>query len=252
MSWHKYKKSLLKIYRRLRCSLLGGHRILILGDSHAGVFEYVFDHDLLTPHLLNCEIVGGATAGGLNNDHSVTAAFAKYQQSLRRFAEYDVVVLMLGEVDCSFALWNRAKQRNESVFEQIPRAMQGIVRLLDWAGEHYPQRRFVLAGTILPTIKDDEIDLQYYELRRSVRATQRERSELVLAFNQAVRQLAGQRGLSYMDISQQTIDAEKGVVRDEFLVHEKLDHHQSQAMTAPLWVEEFRRVLDEPAQDGAR
>jgi len=245
MSWHKYKKSLLKTYRRLRCSFLRGHRILILGDSHAGVFEYIFDKDLLAPHLLNAEIVGGATAGGLSNDHSVTAAFAKYQQSLSRFADYDVVVVMLGEVDCSFALWNRAKQRNESVFAQIPRAMQGIARLLDWAGEHYPQRRFVLAGTILPTIKDDEIDLQYYELRRSVRATQRERSDLVLAFNEAVRQLAGERGLPYLDISSQTIDANTGVVRDEFLVQEKLDHHQSQAATAPFWTEQLKRVLCE-------
>ena len=243
MTWTKYKKSLLKMYRRLRCAVLGGQRILVLADSHAGVFEYAFDHDLLVPHLLNCEIVGGATAGGLNNDHSVTAAFAKFQTALRRFATYDVVVIMLGEVDCSFALWHRAQQRGETAFQQIPRAMQGIERLLDWGMQQHAQCHFVLAGGILPTIRDDQIDQQYYELRRSIRATQRERSDLVRAFNQALADLAARRGLPYIDITAQTIDPERGVLRDEFLVQDMVDHHQSQAMTAALWVEELKPVL---------
>jgi hypothetical protein len=243
MSWIKYKKSIWKAYRRIRCFLLGGHKILIIGDSHAGVFEYAFDHDLLAPHLLNCDIVGGATASGLNNDKSVTSSFSKFQASIRRFADYDVVVIMLGEVDCSFALWNRAKLRGESVFEQIPHAVKGVERLLDWSMAQLGRRNFVLAGSILPTIKDEQIDLQYYELRRSVRATQRERSDLVLALNDALRKLAGRRGLHYVDITSRTIDAEQGVVREQFIVAEKLDHHQSQAGTAPLWVEEMTRVL---------
>lgn len=244
MNWNKYKKSLLKTYRRLRCAVLGGHRILVLADSHAGVFEYAFDHNLLAPHLLNCEIVAGATAGGLNNDYSVTAAFAKFQAALRRFATYDVVVIMLGEVDCSFALWHRAEQRGETAFEQIPRAIQGIERLLDWGMQQHAQCHFVLAGGILPTIRDDQIDQQEHELRRSVRATQRERSDLVRAFNQALADLATRRGLPYIDITAQTIDPERGVLRDEFLVQEMVDHHQSQAMTAAFWVDALKRVLD--------
>lgn len=242
MSWKKYGKSLTKAFRRVRRSCLGGHRILILGDSHAGVFEYLFDHDLLAPHLLNCEIVGGATACGLNNDRSVTGAFAIYQRSLQRFADFEVVVIMLGEVDCSFAFWNRAQRHGETVIDQIPRAIQGIERLLAWGTSQSARQRFVLAGSILPTIRDDQID-QQYEVRRSVRASQRERTELVLGYNEALRRLAAQRSCPYMDITAPTIDPDTGLLRQKYLVRDKVDIHQSQPMTAGLWASEMRRVL---------
>lgn len=242
MSLAKFGKSAAKAFRRVRRACLGGRRILILGDSHAGVFEYIFDRDLLAPHIVNCEIVGGATACGLNNDRSLTGAFAIYQRSLQRFADFDVVVLMLGEVDCSFAFWNRAQHRGESVFEQIPRAIQGIERLLDWASCRNGRLRFVLAGSILPTVKDDQVD-QQYEVRRSVRATQSERTALVLAYNDALRALATQRSLPYIDITAPTRDPDTGLVRDEFLVRDAVDIHQSQPATAGLWVRELRDVL---------
>jgi len=243
MNWRKTRKSLQKLARRWRCRFLGGHRILVLGDSHAGVFEYLFDHDLLPPHLLNCDIVGGATAYGLNNDHSVTGAFLKYQHALRRFFEYDVVIVMLGEVDCSFALWHRASQRGEPVAAQIPRAIQGICRLLDWGQAEYPQRRFVLAGSILPTIKDYQITEQEFALRRQNPMTQRERTALVLRFNEALAELAALRRLPYIDITAETLDSASGVVGDQFLVEQGIDHHQSQARTAPLWTARLERVL---------
>lgn len=242
MTLAKYRKSAAKAFRRLRRSCLGGQRILILGDSHAGVFEYIFDRDLLAPHLINCEIVGGATACGLNNDRSLTGAFAIYQRSLQRFADFDVVVIMLGEVDCSFAFWNRARHRGETVLEQIPRAVQGIERLLDWGRSQNGRQRFVLAGSILPTIKDDQIDQQYV-VRRTVRVPQRERTALVLAYNQALRALAARRKLPYLDITVPTLDPSTGLVRDEFLVRDAVDIHQSQPETAGLWVREVRDVL---------
>ena len=33
----------------------------------------------------------------------------KFQDALRRFPDYGTVLIMLGEVDCSFALWHRAE-----------------------------------------------------------------------------------------------------------------------------------------------
>ena len=243
MNWSKYKKSLEKTFRRLRCRLLGGQRILVLGDSHAGVFEYIFDHDLWPPHLINCDIVGGATAHGLNNDHSVTRAFEKYQDALRRFPDYGTVLIMLGEVDCSFALWHRASQKGESAAMQIPQALSGVERLLDLLAADKRRHTVALVGAILPTIKDHQIDQQAFELRRKIKATQRQRSALVLAFNQALGELAVRRGLPYVDITSVTIDPELGVVRDEFLVEAGIDHHQSQKRTAPLWVEALQCLL---------
>lgn len=243
MKFSKFRKSWLKMYRRLRCTWAGGERMLILGDSHAGVFEYIFDHDLFPPHLINCDIVGGATAYGLNNDNSVTGAFRKFRSALQRFPDYRHVGIMLGEVDCSFALWNRAMRDNTPAVEQIPRAIEGIERLLDWGAENFPTRKFVLFGAILPTIKDHQISRQSFELRRQIAATQRERTELVLAFNRALRAVANKRAISYLDITEATLDPLSGVVRDEFLVDEGIDHHQSQAKTANLWIAQLSRLF---------
>lgn len=214
----------------------------MLGDSHAGVFEYIFDNDLFPPHLINCDIVGGATAYGLNNDQSVTGAFQKFCHALHRFPNYRTVFIMLGEVDCSFALWNRAARQNSSANEQIPHAIRGIERLLDWAAVHAPSRKFVLIGSILPTIKDHQADQQEFELRRRIKATQRERTELALAFNAALKALAVKRGIPYIDISDATMDPVSGVVSDDFLVDVGVDHHQSQSKTAHLWVRELRKL----------
>ena len=64
---------------------MGGRRILGLCDSHGAVLEYIHDHALLRPHLINCEIVGGATAHGLGNDESITQAYRKFTRAVARF-----------------------------------------------------------------------------------------------------------------------------------------------------------------------
>lgn len=43
MNLQRYGKSLKKTWRRLQKHWLGGRSILVLGDSHCGVFEYCFD-----------------------------------------------------------------------------------------------------------------------------------------------------------------------------------------------------------------
>jgi hypothetical protein len=243
VNFSKYKKSFSKFRKRVKCYWQGGERILVLGDSHAGVFEYIFDNNLLPPHLINCDIVGGATAYGLNNDKSVTGALQKFQDALLRFPDFRIVCIMLGEVDCSFALWNRAMRENSPVCNQIHLVISGIERLLDWAEQQQPPRKFVLLGSILPTIKDHQIDQQSFELRRRIRATRYERTKLVLALNQALKELAHKRGLPYLDITDETIDPTSRTVRDEFLVDEGIDHHQSQPKTALLWACKLNKML---------
>lgn len=244
MKWAKYRKSLHKIICRVRCRLQGGHRILVLGDSHAGVFEYMFDRDLLLPHLVNCDLVGGATAYGLNNDRSATGAFTVFLHALRRYAAYDVVVIMLGEVDCSFALLKKAERENVSPESLIDQSFSGLRRLVSVArGDRAsPARRVILAGAILPTVDDQSAPRQVNELRREIQVSQAERTRLVLRFNEELRKMAEELGFGYIDLTADTLDPATGLVDSGYLDTPE-DHHLAHAASAPLWARELLKVL---------
>lgn len=92
------------------CFFKAGKKILVLSDSHGGVFEYIHDNNLLFPHYINAEIIGGATAYGLANENSTTNSFNRFINAVKKFKEYDIVLIQLGEVDCSFILWEKAKK----------------------------------------------------------------------------------------------------------------------------------------------
>jgi hypothetical protein len=239
----KLRKSARKQGARLACRLMGGRKILGLCDSHGGVLEYIHDHGLLRPHLINCEIVGGATAYGLNNDASITQAFNKFARTVGRFADYDTVLVMLGEVDCCVSMWNRAERRQEPVFEQIGPALAGIQRLVDWLRAQ-GKRDIVILGSILPTVADDERGLQLDAMRRAIGAGQRQRTELVLEFNARLRELAQRNGLPYIDVTAETVDRASGLVDPAYLIGGTVDHHLSQEKSAPLWAAQLRRVLE--------
>ncbi len=208
--------------------------MLILCDSHGGVFEYIHDNALLSPHYINCEVVGGATAYGLNNDQSSTRSFLKFSQAIKRYPTFDVIGIMLGEVDCSVTLWAVAQKRGVAAAELIPQAMRGYQRLIDYLQSN-GKSRIVLFGSILPTVSDEQQPFQFEPLRRNAGADQRQRTALVLAFNQQLQVLAKGAGLDYLDITQETLDEKTGLVNQAFVIRDRIDHHQSQAMTAPFW-----------------
>lgn len=239
----KLRKSLIKAYRRLRCRVCGGHRVLMLADSHAGVFEYIFDHDLLAPHWINCDIVGGSTGYGLNKDRSSTDAYRKFLVALERYRDYDVVGIMLGEVDCCSALWLKAQATGQSPLDFLPLSLKGIERLVQAVHRSGRGQRVVLFGAILPTVQDHQVAHQDTLLRREVRASLRERTDLVLAFNARLQQLAAHVGAEYADITAETLDPVRGVVKDDMLITDRIDHHQSQSATAPFWAATLKRLL---------
>lgn len=236
MNLRRYGKSLKKTWRRLQKRWLGGRSILVLGDSHCGVFEYCFDHGLLAPHWLNCEIVAGATAWGLNNDHSATRAWQKFDHALQRFADCDVVVIMLGECDCSFALWKKAERLNVPPETLLDHALAGIRRLVERVRQDAAAvpRKIIVVGAILPTVDDAAVTIQENVLRRSVSASQAARTRLVLAYNERLGQLAETLGVAYFDLSIQTSDPESGLVDGRFVAGAD-DHHLSHPASAPLW-----------------
>lgn len=235
----KFLKSSQKLLAKIRCRMHGGKKILVLCDSHGGVLEYIHDNKMLFPHYINCEVVGGATAYGLNNDQSTTRSFFKFSRAIKRYPTFDVIGIMLGEVDCSVTLWTVAQKRGVAAAELIPQAIHGYQRLIDYLQSN-GKSRIILFGSILPTVSDEQQALQLDPLRRKVSADQRQRTALVLAFNQQLQALAKESGLDYIDITQETLDKKTGLVDHAFVIRDRIDHHQSQAKTALFWCNKLR------------
>lgn len=238
----RYRKSLRKAMRRLQNKLLGGRRILVIGDSHGGVFEYCFDHGLLAPHWLNCEIVPGATAYGLNNDASQTRAWEKFDRALRRFDHFDVVAVVLGECDCSYALWRKAEACGQPPATLIERSLLGLRRLHERIMDTDAGKKVILVGAPLPTVDDASAACQENVLRREIGATLRERTELVLNFNVALQKLAKEIGVVYFDLSDRLLDPATGLVDRNYCAAPE-DHHLSHPASAALWAESLLKHL---------
>ncbi|AJP48788.1 hypothetical protein PG1C_10790 [Rugosibacter aromaticivorans] len=130
-------------------------------------------------------------------------------------------------------LWAVAQKRGVAAAELIPQAIRGYQRLIDYLQSN-GKSRIVLFGSILPTVSDEQQTFQLEPLRRNASADQRQRTALALAFNQQLQVLAKDAGLDYLDMTQETLDEKTGLVNQAFVIRDRIDHHQSQAMIAPF------------------
>lgn len=244
MMIQRFRKSSQKAWRRLQNRILSGKRVLVLGDSHCGVFEYSFDQGLLAPHFVNCEIVAGATAYGLNGERSATQAWQKFDHALIRFSNSDVIVIMLGECDCSFALWVRSDRLKVAPESLIDDSLAGVRRLLDriQSDPKHIGKKIVIAGAILPTISDDAAATQENILRRNVAVSQFDRTRLVLAYNERLSLMAAELGLLYIELTEQILNPETGLVDLRFVARSD-DHHLSHPASGPLWSKRLLELL---------
>lgn len=237
------KKSISKIKRKLACRFFGGRKILVLGDSHAGVFEYGFDRGLLGNHYLNCEIVGGATAYGLSNKNSTTKARDKFESGFFRYSDFDTIFIMLGEVDCSVTFWLLADKKNRPVTDFLDLAVRNVASLVDWIKESSANKTIVLVSAPLPSVKDDQVELQSLELRRLIKATQSERTQLVVKYNKKLHDLAKNKDLPFLDVTDDLLDKNTGLLADYFCRWDAIDHHHSFEHTARIWCDEINKIL---------
>lgn len=238
---HKIIKSLKKRGQKFKRFLFNGKNILILSDSHGGVFEYIHDNHLLAPHYINAEIIGGATAYGLSKETSSTNAFEKFIQGIKRFRNYTTILIQLGEVDCSFILWKKAEAKNKTPEEMIQYSINGYEKLINKLTEL--KKAIIISGAILPTLKDNEKAGETAQLRNTINATQKERTNLILQFNLELQKLAKKHNLIYIDITDETLDKDTQVIATQYVRKDKIDHHQSFQATAPIWVKKLYEVL---------
>lgn len=213
-------------------------RTLVLGDSHAWVFLHPL-FDLRFPKsVFEVCWVAGATASGLENPNSKTQAGPTFERAIQKYPS-QIYILLLGEVDTGFVIWYRAQKYQASVDEMLTLAVDqyaNFIRRLRALG------KVIVVSAPLPTIPDENQCGEVANLRKQVKATQRERIDLTLAFNRRVAQACAAEGASFVGLDALSLD-ERGLVKKELLNLNPCDHHYDPLAYARLLARELERAL---------
>lgn len=208
--------------------------LVALGDSHLEALEFAANLNILDVGSSHFSIVPGATVIGLRNPNSLTDAISIFRFSLMTQPPDSHVLIHLGEVDCGFVIWWRAKKYGESIERQFRESIdayrQFLVEIMEMGFS-----KLCIAGASLPTIRD-EVDMSDVANKRAeISIGIKQRTELTLRYNQALIELAKNFGISYFDISDVVLDKSSNLIHDFFRNPDASDHHLDRQKVAGIW-----------------
>jgi hypothetical protein len=219
-------------------------KILVLGDSHAEVFNYCNKKQ----QNIHFEVVtvAGATAQGAVNPNSTTNALSIFKQKLNNINHdnFKYIIINLGEVDCGFVIWYRKNKYNIGIEDQLKITTDNLFNFINL--EILPQfeySKIIINGSVLPTIKDNT-DKNYLSGARSeINVSQIDRTELTIKYNNILKNYSLINGHNYMDITNYILDNETKVVNTIFLNKNIFDHHLNHENTYNLWLYELYKII---------
>ena len=183
----------------------------------------------MLPHTwIDLAVIGGATALGLANPNSRTRALPRFEHAIRSIPTGRPLLFMLGEVDCGFVIWHRAETRGIPVQRELDRSIRNYTRFLQRLQED-GRGRIVVAATPPPTIREGQDWGDVANLRREVKASLCDRTQLTLEYNARLRTWAAARGVAFLDYEREVLDAGTGVVAETFRNPNPRDHHLAPA-----------------------
>lgn len=219
-------------------------KLFILGDSHVRPVRHALEQGWFGSLSWQVEEVGGATAVGLRHPTSKTQALLRFRECLLPFDPHTVPVFQLGEVDCGFVIWVRAQRHNESVAQQLAESLLAYRNfLLEMRDAGY--ERLIVTSAMLPTLKDGALDGEVAHLRREVKATMRERTDLTLEYNVRLQAMCRQENLLFADFTPHLLDPDLLTIKDFYRHPDPADHHLHPEHGGRLWVELVGEKLQE-------
>jgi len=199
---------------------IGRHEVLVLGDSHAEIFESPAIRSVFPHHHFNVVSVGGATISGLKNPNSVTQAMPVFERALGRSGS-SICIVLLGEVDTGFVIWYRAKKDNIPVKEALGRALENYQ---DFLSKIALKRKVVCISAPLPTIVDGQDWGDVANQRKEIEASQLERTRLTVQFNEAMQSYCARSNIPYLNLDPESIGSD-GVVKKSLRNRDSSNHH---------------------------
>lgn len=221
-------------------------KVLFFGDSHT---RYCISKgaDIVQEELdfTTC-VVDGATAQGAVNPHSKTKALSIYRATLKKRINqgFDYFGIMLGEVDCGFVMWHRAKKYKKTISSQIDFAVKNLETFLEEAVEkNFTKKQIVVVGATLPTIQDNS-DIKILKgARGAVKASLSQRINCTFRYNDKLKKMAESNGYRYFDVTEETLDKPNNRVHPRFLNSNPHDHHFDGKAVAQIFVDKFKEAI---------
>ena len=234
----KYTRSLVRTIRTYLKCWLARNTVLVLGDSHAAIFNH--------PHLKGCFpdtyfhvcFIGGATVSGLENPNSKTDSRRIFETALATCRHRKTTIVMLGEVDTGFVIWYRAAKYKESVDEMLKKTVTKFERFIEKINKY---NKIIVISTPLPTIHDDDSG-EVANLRKEVTATLLERTELTLKFNALIQSFCEHQRVSFLSLDEDSL-GKNGLVNPELLNDDPTDHHYDQLKYIKLLTPKLSMLL---------
>lgn len=214
-------------------------RITVIGDSHVYVFKDIRLKLRFPNKKFNICAVGGATVSGLENPNPITQAYKIFINKLNALTEDDVLIIMLGEVDTGFVIWYRAEKYKASVDEMLNLAIENYTNFLLKAKF---VRKLIVISTPLPTIRDDADLGEVANLRREVKASQKERTELTLKFNRLIREFCEAEEIIFIDLDIESL-GQDNIVDKKLLNKCKSNHHYDPTAYTKLLKAKLKEVI---------
>jgi hypothetical protein len=204
-------------------------KVLVLGDSHAGVFS----DDSIRAHYHEYELevvsIGGATVSGLSNPNSQTQAMPLFKSAIDATSA-KLAIFLIGEVDTGFVIWHHAQRNQVDIHTALERALTNYQELINYASR---KLQTLCISTPLPTIKDGQDFGQIANARKEITATQRERTLLTIEFNCLMEKFCRGRNIPYINLDTASLGPD-GLVSAELLHPDPADHHYNPQAYAKL------------------
>lgn len=223
--------------------------VVVLGDSHASVFNSEILRALLPEYTFEVTSVGGATVSGLKNPNALTQAMPQFKAALEATTAKTAIV-MLGEVDTGFVIWYRAQKHGNAVSQMLQLAVDNYQKLLqDIRQTHH----VICISTPLPTIRDGMDWGEVANLRKEVQATLAERTRLTIEFNSLMEVFCVHQGISHINMDSLSMDA-TGSLKETLRNPDPSDHHYDPSahsqMIAPLLAPVLERYAHSDQSSG--
>lgn len=218
--------------------------ILVLGDSHSRVFKYC--NKKQNKIKFNVCDVGGATCQGSVNPNSKTNALKIFKNKILNIKKKpNKIIIMLGEVDCGFLIWVRAKKYNISVDDQINLSINNLfvfIKNIIIEKLNMKQTDIIVLGSILPTIKDNLNKKYLNGARKDVTISQKERTKKTIEYNNILKKKCIENNYKYIDITKYILDINTNTINNIFLNKDPCDHHLD-SKSYILWLIELNKIL---------
>lgn len=184
--------------------------VLVCGDSHSSIFQYC--NSVQTTYNFIGPGCAGASARGVLNPSSISDSYNVFNERLK----------------------NSIQKSITNLFEFIK------TEVLEKYGYQNPQ--VIVVGSILAAIGDDVDKRRLHSLRPNVKATQREVTCLILAYNCELKRLCLQAGYTYFDITHRTM-GDNGTINPYYVRENKYDHHLEPDKIRDLYMDELTKAL---------